>query len=86
MTCWSEVLEKPDHLLASLRSYGLSDDLIKQITGLLRNEFLRLMPKESELEALDLSSATEHKLRQLIKRTAAMRQDAARSKRLWGSL
>lgn len=86
MTCWSEVLEKPDHLLASLRSYGLTDDLIKQITGLLRNEFLRLLPKESEIEGLDLSSATEHKLLQLIKRTAAMRQDAARSKRLWGSL
>lgn len=86
MTCWTEMLTHPDHLLSSLASYGLSAETVKQIVGLLRNEFLRLVPTAAEIEELDLDGGAKARLQQALKYAASHKQNAARSKALWGSL
>lgn len=86
MTCWTEMLTHPDHLLSALASYGLSAETVKQIVGLLRNEFLRLVPTAAEIEELDLDGGAKMRLQQALKYAAAHKQNAARSKALWGSL
>lgn len=86
MTCWTEMLTNPDHLLSSLAQFGLTAETIKQIVGLLRNEFLRLVPTAAEIEELDLDGGAKARLQQALKYAAAHKQNAARSKALWGSL
>lgn len=86
MTCWTEMLTHPDHLLSALAGYGLSAETVKQIVALLRNEFLRLVPTAAEIEELDLDGGAKARLQQALKYAASHKQNAARSKALWGSL
>lgn len=86
MNCWMEILAQPDHLLASLETYGLSKSTIKQIVDVLRNEFLRLVPTAAEIKELDLDSGVEVRLRQALGYAKSHRQNPARSKELWAKL
>lgn len=86
MTCWTEMLAQPQHLLHSLTTYGLSSDAIKRIVELLRNEFLRLVPTDAEIEELDLDGPTKGRLMQALVYAKSHRQNAARSKELWAKL
>lgn len=86
MTCWTEMLTHPDHMLSALAQYGLSSETVKQIVALLRNEFLRLVPTAAELEELELDGGAKARLQQALKYAASHKQNAARSKALWGSL
>jgi hypothetical protein len=86
MNCWMEILAQPDHLLASLETYGLTKSTIKQIVDVLRNEFLRLVPTTAEIKELDLDSGVEVRLRQALGYAKAHRQNVARSKELWAKL
>jgi hypothetical protein len=80
------MLTHPDHLLSALAGYGLSAETVKQIVALLRNEFLRLVPTAAEIEELDLDGGAKARLQQALKYAASHKQNAARSKALWGSL
>jgi hypothetical protein len=86
MTAWAEMLAQPQHLLHSLTTYGLTSDAIKQIVDLLRNEFLRLVPTDSEIEELDLDLPVKGRLLQALVYAKSHRQNAARSKELWAKL
>lgn len=86
MTCWTEVLAKPDHLFMALATYGLKKDTIQLIIEVLRNEFLRLVPSDEEITELELAPGVETRLQQAIKYAHSHRYDKMRSKAIWGQL
>lgn len=86
MNCWLEVLAQPDHLHTALVGYGIGASTIKQILELLRNEFLRLIPTEAEIEELDLEAGVAQKVKMALKYAKTHKQNAARSKALWAQL
>ena len=84
LNCWSEILTKPDHILIGLKTYGLSETAIGQIVELLRNEYLRLVPDEKELAALELDLTPRMRVQAVMTWARGHRKDLPRSKQLWG--
>lgn len=76
MTCWTEMLMHPDHLLSSLASYGLSAETVKQIAACCAMSFCdRFQPLG--LEELDLRWQAKCVCSKL-KYAASHKQNAAR--------
>ncbi len=86
LNCWLEVMTAPNHLTASLLSYGLATEQLETIMELLRNEFARLVPTPAELQALDLDSTVHQRVQKAMAWAKAHKPNVARSKAIWAFL
>jgi PcfJ-like protein len=86
LNCWLEVMVAPKHLTQSLLTYGLDVNQLEKIMEVLRNEFLRLVPTQSELDELDLDAGLNQRVLLAMRYAKAHRQNTQRSKAIWALL